>query len=262
MSHPFIFLGSDIDFHYFLCRSNRSIKKIMIGSFSKVKLLELAPLSYWCMEFPRKGSFDFESAVDYIIRCSELLGTYTIPDNQRIDELLKIEHIEPEKVIEEKITYRSFEVFKGIFLTPIFNDEFQRIILTQDPIARKYINLKGLVEVEEHHLIFDSLVNFYNNLKNKNEVENYIKKLDYKDFLNTFYWILISDHVRMKYSWKCALCNSKDHTHAHHKTYEIHGKEIEFFDTEIICLCKKCHKLFHKNEDKIKKLKKENNNGN
>jgi putative DNA primase/helicase len=79
---PFLFLGHNEQSHFFLPRGSNIIKKISFGSFNKTKLLELAPLSYWCMEFPNKGDFEFNSAVDYLIRCSESVGFF-FPDRIR-----------------------------------------------------------------------------------------------------------------------------------------------------------------------------------
>lgn len=73
---PFLFLGHNEQSHFFLPRGSNIIKKISFGSFSKTKLIELAPLSWWCMEFPDKGNFVFDSAVDWVIRCSELQGFF------------------------------------------------------------------------------------------------------------------------------------------------------------------------------------------
>jgi 5S rRNA maturation endonuclease (ribonuclease M5) len=79
---PFLFLGHNEQSHFFLPKGSNIIKKISFGSFNKTKLLELAPLSYWCMEFPDKGGFSFDSACDWLIRCSEIQGFF-FPDRIR-----------------------------------------------------------------------------------------------------------------------------------------------------------------------------------
>lgn len=75
---PFRFMGHDEYCHYFLPRGSRIIKKISFGGFSQTKLLELAPLSYWMLEHPKKSKegYDYNVAVDNIIRCSERVGFY------------------------------------------------------------------------------------------------------------------------------------------------------------------------------------------
>lgn len=79
---PFRFMGFDESGHYFLTKGSRTIKRIGQGSFSKSKLLELAPLSYWCMKYSQRKGYDFESAVDDIIRQSESVGFFR-PDSVR-----------------------------------------------------------------------------------------------------------------------------------------------------------------------------------
>jgi len=49
---------------------------------------------------------------------------------------------------------------------------------------------------------------------------------------------------RAKYS--CQLCNSKDNLNVHHRTYERRGHELA---SDLIVLCKQCHKTFHGIED-------------
>lgn len=73
---PFLFLGHNEQSHFFLPRGSNIIKKISFGSFSKTKLIELAPLSWWCMEFSNKDTFNLETATDWVIRCSELQGFF------------------------------------------------------------------------------------------------------------------------------------------------------------------------------------------
>jgi putative DNA primase/helicase len=79
---PFKFLGFDDGRHYFIPKGSNIVKKIPFGQFSKSKLLELAPLSFWCMEFPIKTGFNIDSATDFIIRESESKGFF-MPDNVR-----------------------------------------------------------------------------------------------------------------------------------------------------------------------------------
>jgi putative DNA primase/helicase len=79
---PFKFLGFDDGRHYFIPKGSNIVKKINFGQFTKARLLELAPLSYWEMEFHQKKGFDVDSAIDYIIRESESKGFF-MPDNVR-----------------------------------------------------------------------------------------------------------------------------------------------------------------------------------
>lgn len=69
-------LGYDDRYHYFLTKGSGIVTRISRGGFSKTRLLELAPLSYWEMEFPKKGGFEVDAAIDMIIRESEARGLY------------------------------------------------------------------------------------------------------------------------------------------------------------------------------------------
>ncbi|MBP7735990.1 MAG: hypothetical protein KA369_08460 [Spirochaetes bacterium] len=79
---PFVHLGYDDNKHYFLTRGSQTVKKITHGSFNKIKLLELAPLSWWCMEYHDKRGFDVDVAIDTTIRDSERVGFF-IPSRIR-----------------------------------------------------------------------------------------------------------------------------------------------------------------------------------
>jgi len=82
-SCPFRFMGFDDGNHYFLPQGSRTIKRIGLGAFGKGKLLEIAELGFWIGAFPRRGlGFDFDSAVDWIIRKSESVGFFQ-PDSVR-----------------------------------------------------------------------------------------------------------------------------------------------------------------------------------
>ena len=66
----------------------------------------------------------------------------------------------------------------------------------------------------------------------------------YQDYLQTPYWKEVSRAVKKRYSWRCGLCNSPLDLCAHHRTYEHRGKELDHLD-DLICLCKRCHTIFH-----------------
>ena len=76
-------------------------------------------------------------------------------------------------------------------------------------------------------------------------ISNYIRGLNYQDFLKTSYWLTIANHVRERHGHRCSLCPEKGF-HIHHRTYEHHGYEIEYMDTDLTCLCADCHKKFHR----------------
>ena len=77
----------------------------------------------------------------------------------------------------------------------------------------------------------------------------------YKAFLLTPYWKEVSRLVKKRFGWRCGVCNSPLELQAHHRTYEHQGDELNHLD-DLICLCKVCHKLFHKEQRKARKPRK------
>ena len=79
---------------------------------------------------------------------------------------------------------------------------------------------------------------------NQKEVEEYIKDMDYYDFLETPYWKAIAEYIRKRADYKCQLCNSTENLNVHHRTYEHHGDELNNL-RDLICICEDCHYKFH-----------------
>lgn len=75
---------------------------------------------------------------------------------------------------------------------------------------------------------------------------NYLP-VNYNDFLRTPYWKIIACWVKEIANDRCQICNSKIRLNVHHKTYDHHFDEHNWFKEDLICLCNKCHELFHKN---------------
>lgn len=80
--------------------------------------------------------------------------------------------------------------------------------------------------------------------ENKN-LEEFIIKMKYSDFLKTLYWRSITKYKKERSNYKCELCGSTENLQIHHKTYIHHGKEI-FYLNDLIVLCGRCHKNEHK----------------
>lgn len=74
-------------------------------------------------------------------------------------------------------------------------------------------------------------------------ISNYIRSMDYHEFLKTDYWLLIRQEVRDR-DRKCVLCGKNYKLQAHHTTYDIRGNEHNNLD-KIITLCKECHSKVH-----------------
>lgn len=79
------------------------------------------------------------------------------------------------------------------------------------------------------------------------DIIQYIKKIPYKDFLQTPYWKTISDYKKYKQDYTCELCGTKkfkNKLNTHHPTYDIRGEELFYLD-KLKVLCNICHEKFH-----------------
>lgn len=76
-----------------------------------------------------------------------------------------------------------------------------------------------------------------------------IEEMEYSEFLRTPYWKIISFLVKKKNGFKCAMCNSKENLHVHHKSYDLHGYEHtkDGFDM-LTTVCADCHSKHHEIE--------------
>jgi transcription elongation factor Elf1 len=84
------------------------------------------------------------------------------------------------------------------------------------------------------------------------EVRSYVifvtdkyKKIKYKEYIASPEWKERVLQLKEKCGWRCQLCNkpgTKRTLHAHHRTYDNLGCELE---GDIIILCSECHAKFH-----------------
>jgi len=75
-------------------------------------------------------------------------------------------------------------------------------------------------------------------------ISDYIKSMDYYDFLKTPYWKAITEKKRKQAGFKCQMCGNGGMLSVHHRTYDIHGSEL-YNMNDLIVLCDSCHKKFH-----------------
>ena len=88
---------------------------------------------------------------------------------------------------------------------------------------------------------------------NENYIRNYIKSMDYHEFLKTPWWNAVRDYKRKREDNTCKKCGCTDKTlHIHHPNYEIRGYEDKSIDT-LQCLCEDCHKEAHSKKKEIDK---------
>ncbi len=66
----------------------------------------------------------------------------------------------------------------------------------------------------------------------------------YKDYLRTEHWETKKLEALERSHHKCQICGGTERLEVHHNTYENKGNEKP---EDLIVLCKKCHKINHKN---------------
>lgn len=79
----------------------------------------------------------------------------------------------------------------------------------------------------------------------RDRICKHIRAMKYNDFLDTPYWKAIARYVKYRSGYKCRLCGSTENLNVHHRNYEFHGQELQKWDTELICICKRCHEKHH-----------------
>jgi len=66
--------------------------------------------------------------------------------------------------------------------------------------------------------------------------------IDYHTYINSPEWREKAEACISRAGDKCQVCSSHKYLNAHHNTYERLGHEL---DTDLCCLCRRCHELFH-----------------
>lgn len=116
------------------------------------------------------------------------------------------------------------------------------IIENTEKYIDKYLNIE--CQWNEGVKTWQKINNLKQSFVNENEISDYIKSMDYKDFLQTPYWKAISEKVRQKANFKCQICNSSKNLNVHHRSYQHHGNELYHLE-DLICICKDCHEKHH-----------------
>ena len=70
------------------------------------------------------------------------------------------------------------------------------------------------------------------------------RQIEYQEYLKTEHWQSVAKAVKERAGFRCQVCNNSKSLEAHHRTYEHMGREAEFLG-DLICLCRRCHGLFH-----------------
>lgn len=141
--------------------------------------------------------------------------------------------------------------FNAIRNTPIKSEEMldtENIIdETQTYIDSFLIPNEEFLDFSENLSIIEEVIKSKNvNLKT---IYSYIRKMKYSDFLKTTYWKFVSYKKKSISKFKCQVCNSSKNLNVHHKTYVHHGEEIFYIESDLVCLCENCHKLYHSSDE-------------
>jgi len=87
---------------------------------------------------------------------------------------------------------------------------------------------------------------------NRNKNINYLKNLQYSEYLQSKHWRHFRENVLKRSNYRCSICNTDNNIHVHHRTYENRGHENY---EDVIVLCGNCHHLFHKTKHIEKEVK-------
>lgn len=58
--------------------------------------------------------------------------------------------------------------------------------------------------------------------------------MPYSEYLETDEWRARAERTKERFDRRCALCNASEPLHAHHRTYERRGREL---DGDLVALC-------------------------
>jgi predicted HNH restriction endonuclease len=119
-------------------------------------------------------------------------------------------------------------------------------------IARGFQNYYLIKYVEKPVLNPKEIKNEWNKLMKFNDSMNdeeinwnwkWANKLNYKLYLDSKYWLIISSKKKLDVGC-CENCGSSKNLEVHHTSYNIKGNEHNNMD-KLIVVCKECHKKIH-----------------
>lgn len=74
-----------------------------------------------------------------------------------------------------------------------------------------------------------------------------LSEMPYREFLQTLFWKTVSVYVKSRRQ-ACQLCGSKQDLNVHHSTYDHRGWEDHYWESDLVILCRECHRIYHKEE--------------
>ncbi len=176
----------------------------------------------------------------------------------RIAELQEFGYIDYELIKNGSVIDGKFTIYDVPHTVSMlrydYKKDFEKALSKADKtFIRTYLNVsrrkkrdrKISTLMEE---IRDSIVDWDN-------IQQYIlSELTYGEFLNTEYWLIISQYLKFKRNFTCQKCNKTfklfGQLNVHHTTYENHGKEHleDVQENDLLVLCESCHKEEHEDD--------------
>lgn len=126
------------------------------------------------------------------------------------------------------------------------DDEFRRDAIMRDLSSKlyKYVSARyAPAKSEELLRDFDAIKSLSSYYQRALTLE--LIAMDYQDFLKTEYWAAVSHKVKHNNGNICRNCGSSESLDFHHKTYDRHGMEHVFWESDLVPLCRDCHQAEH-----------------
>ena len=147
-------------------------------------------------------------------------------------------------------------------MTGISNEKMMKIIDQKNIELAEDYKTKGNIIVKKYQNEIKDEINFHRveewKLAKFNDIE-YIKEIvnkynfdlskygKYLRYIESEKWFILKNRIKKRDKNKCTKCNSNLNLQVHHLTYENLFNEK---DEDLITLCSKCHKDFHKDDHK------------
>ena len=71
-----------------------------------------------------------------------------------------------------------------------------------------------------------------------------LRQMEYVEFLQTQYWRIVRDYVRLTTPAVCVICGRQHRLSLHHQSYDHHGMEHEYLE-DLAFFCRDCHEEVH-----------------
>jgi 5-methylcytosine-specific restriction endonuclease McrA len=109
-------------------------------------------------------------------------------------------------------------------------------------MAIKYKLLRKVKSWEEYEKKVSSRK--HNKPTTKYETVAKLRKMSYRQFLKSRYWVYVRQLVLARDNNTCTVCGGKKHLQIHHLNYDHHLTEHKHLE-DLVTLCHSCHKSSH-----------------